>query len=81
MLFVCVNAGHYLIILNDTVVAEIDRVYANDKYYKWPKQIYRVKWRSVLRTLYEDKDFDTLADIHKEYHFRNYKGYNKVLAR
>lgn len=75
MIFVNVNAGHYLIIKNDIVVAEIKRRYKKTYKSKWPTAIYILIWKDCQ----EVESFSRVSDIHCKYPFENYKGFSHLL--
>jgi len=76
VIFVAVNAGHYMIVDNDQVIAEI---HARTSYREcWPKTYYVVVWRDARLP---SEEFKRLSDIQDKYNFTNYKGYNAVLER
>lgn len=76
MLFAQINAGHYFIIEDDRVIAEIKRFYErNPRNPDWTISKYEMVWR--------DSDaieiFRTLPEIHEIYAMENYPGYGRVL--
>ena len=76
MIFVSVNAGHYMIVDNDQVIAEVHARTSYKEY--WPKTYYVVVWRD---NRLDPEEFKLLSDIQDKYSFTNYKGYNAVLER
>jgi hypothetical protein len=74
MILASVKAGHYLIIENDLVIAEVIRKYG------WSRGFYTAigyewKWRSTGVV----EIFRTLPEIHEVYNMENYPGYGKIL--
>jgi predicted N-acyltransferase len=78
MIFVNVNAGHYLILEDDRVVATVKRRYVKLNYYEYAQAYYDVVWKDPMAA---SETFRTLADIQEAHQFSNYGGYNKVLTR
>lgn len=84
MIFASVNAGHYLIIQSDHVIAEIKRKYVLKRGAHWPVAVYVLSWNR-LYTEYDgekvdDEEFLRVSDIHKKYPFENYKGFGHILS-
>lgn len=83
MLFAVLKAGHYVIISNGVVVADIHRHYT----YEGPLEQWRKAVYNVVPTVIDydngivQKSFPTLADIQDEYLFDNADGYYNVLRR
>jgi hypothetical protein len=74
MIFASINPGHYLIIEDDRVIAEVERKFGWSCGY-WTSIGYTWKWRSTG----VEEFFRNLPEIHEIYLMDNYPGYGKVL--
>lgn len=73
MIVACVKAGHYVIIKDDAVVANIRRLYSNG-FGKMFNYGYELKWKNG-----DSKRYKTLAELAKNHDFGNFPGYNAIL--
>jgi hypothetical protein len=74
MIFASVSVGHYLIIENDVVVAEVKRTFG------WERGYYTaIGYNWVWRNGSAEEFFRGLPDLHHAYPMDNYPGYGKVL--
>lgn len=77
MIFANVNAGHYIILEADVVIATVKRRYEKLGYKEWSQAIYEVVWKDPSLPM---ESFKRISDIQKFYPFENYGGYNSVLV-
>lgn len=79
LIFASIKAGHYVIIENNAVVANIRRERVLDfKRSMWQFYEYVLRWSEQEKP---EERFKTLADIHDRHQFKNYAGYGRVLDR
>ncbi len=71
-----VEPGHYYVIEDNSVVAEITRRYRNDKYRYYPEYEYILTWTWNPAA---PELFKALYEVHELYHFNNYPGYGAIL--
>ena len=77
LIFASVSAGHYFIIQNDVVVANIERVSTYNHRKTWPTVEYVVTWKDSEK----EERHARLSDIHERHQFANYGGYMDVLRK